>query len=146
MLVVGIVMFWLGLCSCSFIAARVQIRMAAAAQERRFVHLSGHRCPGTLHQWRLQHGSRDRCALQEEVWWSRWASGSEWVRMIITEKWHSNHTHLILRVICCLLLCAEKQPGQCALLRISDRFVYYLVRWPVVFSSHLLCVLLNKLR
>lgn len=86
------VMLWLGLWSSSFVAGPVQHRMAAAPHERRFVHLSAHRCPGALHQWRLPHGSRDRCTLQEEVSWSRGASGSEWVWIIITDKCNTHIT------------------------------------------------------
>lgn len=129
------VLLWLGLWSCSFIAAPVQLRMAAAAQERGFVQLSAHRCPGALHQWRLPHGSRDCRALQEEIWSSSGSSCSAWVWIIITERWRSYYTNFVLSILCCFLFFAEKKPGECAVLRTSGRFVYYLVRWPVVFRS-----------
>lgn len=125
-------MLWLGFWSSSFVAGPMQHRMAAAPHERRFVQLSAHRCPGALHKWRLPHGSRDRCTLQEEVSWSWGASGSEWVWIVITDKCNTYHMHLVLSF---LLFCVEKQPGQCAVLKRSGRFVYYLVRWIVAFIS-----------
>lgn len=110
-----------------YISAPVQLGMAAGVHEWRFVHLFRHRRPGTLYQWRLSYGKRYSCALQEEIRWSWRASSSGWVLSLLLLLRNTMYFKLPFHLLFNYILLTGKHPGQCAVLKRSGRFVYYLV-------------------